>query len=169
MQSDNEIRRAVEAELSCHPLVDDTDLLVTVKDGVVTLSGYARNLFQKYGAEDAVKRVAGVIAVANTIALYRGLRLNLTDPEIARGAVCALKRALPECAERIRPLVCQRTITLEGTVNFPYQRQVAEDAVRRLKHVVDVVNAVTVAHGVNHTHSSELSSSQGATTLTLGC
>ena len=102
MKSDSEIRHAVEAELSCHPLVDDTNLLVTVRNGVVTLSGYARNLFQKYGAEDAVKRVAGVTAVVNIIALHRGLPLNLDDPEIACDAVHALKRALPACAERIR-------------------------------------------------------------------
>jgi osmotically-inducible protein OsmY len=147
--SDSDIRRAVEAELSCHPLVDDTDIGVNVKDGVVTLSGYACNLFHKYGAEDAVKRVAGVTAVANIIDLHRGLRLNLTDPEIACRAVCALKRVLPDCSERIRPLVRQRMITLEGTVNFPYQRHVAEDAVRRLENVVGVINALTVAHGVD--------------------
>ena len=149
MKSDSDIRCAVEAELSCHPLVDDTGIVVNVKDGVVTLSGYVRDLFHKYGAEDAVKRVAGVTAVANTIDLHRGLRLKLTDPEIARDAVCALKRALPDCSERIRPLVRQRTITLEGTVNLPYQRQVAEDAVRRLKDAVGVINAITVAHGVD--------------------
>ena len=79
MKSDSDLQRAVEAELRCHPDVDDTDIVVNVTDGVVTLSGYARNLFHKYGAEDAVKRVAGVTAVANDIDLHRGLRLNLLD------------------------------------------------------------------------------------------
>ena len=152
MRSDSDIRSAVEAELSCHPLVDDTDIVVNVKDGVVTLSGYARNLFHSYGAEDAVKRVAGVTAVANTIDLHRGLRVNLTDPEIARDAVRALKRALPDCSERIRLLVRERTISLEGTVNLPYQWHVAEDAVRRLKGVVGVINAITLARGVDAGH-----------------
>jgi osmotically-inducible protein OsmY len=73
VQADIVVQRAVEAELRCHPNVDETDMLVDVKDGVVTLSGYARNLCQKYGAEDAVKRVAGVAAVVNEIELYRGL------------------------------------------------------------------------------------------------
>ena len=76
MRSDSDIRSAVEAELSCHPLVDDTYIVVNVKNGVVTLSGYARNLCQKHGAEDAVKRVAGVTAVVNTIDLHRGLTPN---------------------------------------------------------------------------------------------
>ena len=74
VQADKVVQRAVEAELRCHPHVDETDMLVGVKDGVVTLSGYARNLFHKYGAEDAVKRVAGVTDVVNEIELVRGLR-----------------------------------------------------------------------------------------------
>jgi osmotically-inducible protein OsmY len=149
VKSDNDVQHAVESELSCHPLVDDTDIVVNVKDGVVTLSGYARNLFHKYGAEDAVKRVAGVTAVANDIELQRGLRLNLTDPEIAHDAVCVLKRVLPLCWERIHPIVRQRNVTLEGTVNFPNEREEAELAVRRLKEVVGVTNAITIAQGVD--------------------
>ena len=72
VQADHVVQLAVEAELRCHPQVDESDMLVDVQDGVVTLSGYARNLCQKYGAEDAVKRVAGVAAVVNDIELYRG-------------------------------------------------------------------------------------------------
>jgi osmotically-inducible protein OsmY len=72
VQADSVVQRAVEAELRCHPHVDESDMLVDVQDGVVTLSGYARNLFQKYGAEDAVKRVRGVAAVVNDIELSRG-------------------------------------------------------------------------------------------------
>jgi osmotically-inducible protein OsmY len=149
VRSDTDVQHAVESELSCHPLVDDTDIVVNVKDGVVTLSGYARNLFHKYGAEDAVKRVAGVTAVANDIELQRGLRLNLTDPEIAHDVICVLKRTLPLCWERIRPIVRQRNVTLEGTVNFPNEREEAELAVRRLKEVVGVTNAITIARGVD--------------------
>ena len=71
MSTDCVVRRAVEAELRCHPNLDESGMLVGVKDGVVTLSGYARNLFHKYGAEDAVKRVAGVAGVVNEIELRR--------------------------------------------------------------------------------------------------
>jgi osmotically-inducible protein OsmY len=153
---DGDVQRAVEAELSCHPNVDDTDIVVNVQDGVVTLSGYARNLLQKYGAEDAVKRVAGVRAVANKIELERGVRRALTDPEIAHDVVSALKRVLPLCWERIRPLVRRGTVTLEGTVNAPYQREVAEDTVRRLRQVLAVINAVTLAHGVEVVESADI-------------
>jgi osmotically-inducible protein OsmY len=156
MRSDTDVERAVEAELICHPIVDDTDIVVSVKDGVVSLSGYVRNLFHKYGAEDAAKRVAGVAAVANDIELHRGVRRELTDPQIAHDAVSALKRALPLCWERIRPVVRRGTVTLEGTVNAPYQREVAEDTVRRLGQVVAVINALTLAHGVEAVGSGDI-------------
>jgi osmotically-inducible protein OsmY len=156
MRSDSDVQRAVEAELICHPHVDDTDIVVKVKDGVVTLSGYVRNLFHKYGAEDAVKRVAGVTAVANDIELHRGVRSALSDPEIARDAVNAIKGVLPLWWERIRPVVRRGTVILEGTVNAPYQRELAEDSVRRLGQVVAVINAITLAHGVGAVESGDI-------------
>lgn len=156
MRSDSDVQRAVEAELSCHPNVDDRDIVVSVKEGVVTLAGYVRNLFHKYGAEDAVKRVAGVRALANDIDLQRGLRLNTADAEIARDAVTGLQRTLPLCWERIRPMVRHGVVRLEGTVNTPNQRKVAEDAVRRLKQVMGVVNAITVERSVKVLESEDL-------------
>ncbi len=66
-KADAEVKQEVEAELRCNPRIDDTCIAVEVMRGVVRLSGYVRNLFDKYGAEDAVRRVAGVSAVANDI------------------------------------------------------------------------------------------------------
>lgn len=65
--SDSEIQRHVELELFACPGVDETDITVAVIGGQVTLSGYAHSSLDKYGAEDAVKRVPGVTAVANAI------------------------------------------------------------------------------------------------------
>ena len=64
---DRDIQHHVESELFACPDVDETDIAVKVTDGTVTLTGYARSIFDKFGAEDAVKRVRGVIAVANAI------------------------------------------------------------------------------------------------------
>jgi len=64
---DGEVKYAVEAELRCHPDLDETHIAVEVMHGAVRLSGYVRNLFDKYGAEDAVYRVAGVGTVLNDI------------------------------------------------------------------------------------------------------
>jgi osmotically-inducible protein OsmY len=66
-RADSDIQRQVEAELFACPDVDETDIAARVTDGTVTLTGYARSLFDKHGAEDAVTRVRGVTAVANDI------------------------------------------------------------------------------------------------------
>ena len=67
VRADREVKQNVEAELRCHPHVDETHIAVEVLRGMVRLSGYVRSLFDKYGAEDAVRRVAGVNAIVNDI------------------------------------------------------------------------------------------------------
>ena len=142
--TDDEIRAGVEAELRACPDVDETDIAVKVTRGAVLLSGFVRNLFHKYGAEDAVRRVAGVAAVANDIQV-QSLPGYVSDPQIARQAVAAIRRQLPLCWEQIRPVVRRGSVTLEGTVEWIYQREEAAAAVRRLRGVVSVVNSITLA------------------------
>jgi osmotically-inducible protein OsmY len=79
LRSDSDVQCAVEAELFCHPNLDERHIFVSVKNGVVTLSGCVPDLLQKYGAEAAVKRVAGVSAVTNTIELRRVARRKVTS------------------------------------------------------------------------------------------
>ena len=67
VRADREVKQNVEAELRCHPHVDETHIAVEVLRGMVRLHGYVRSLFDKYGAEDAVRRVAGVNAIVNDI------------------------------------------------------------------------------------------------------
>lgn len=67
MRSDSDIKRDVEDELRWDPSVDATDIAVAVKNGVVTLTGFVRNYMDKFEAEAAAKRVAGVVGLANDI------------------------------------------------------------------------------------------------------
>jgi osmotically-inducible protein OsmY len=142
IRSDSDIKFNVEGELRCHPNIDETDIAVKVAGGIVTLTGYVRNFFHKYGAEDAVKRVAGVIAIANDIQLLTPQSGAVSDPELAREAVAALKQQLPLYWEQIRPIVHQGVVTLEGMVDEHCQREEAEAAVRGLIGVLCVVNAI---------------------------
>jgi osmotically-inducible protein OsmY len=66
---DSDIKRNVEAELKWDPDIDPTDIAVAVKSGVVTLTGFVRSYSQKYEAEEDVKRVSGVVGIANDIAV----------------------------------------------------------------------------------------------------
>jgi osmotically-inducible protein OsmY len=142
MKSDDEIKRDIEAELRFDPDIDATDIGVAVKNGVVTLTGFVKSYTEKFEAEAAAKRVAGVLGVANDIEVRLPSGAERPDPEIARDAVAAIKARLPFSAERIRAIVKNGWVTLEGTVEWNYQRETAEDAVRRIRGVKGVTNLI---------------------------
>jgi len=142
MRADSDTQRDVEAELRWAPEVDHTDIAAKVNGGVVTLTGYVPSYAEKFRAEAAAKRVAGVLAVANDIEVRLPTTSTATDPEIARDAVAALRSELPLSWEKIRPLVHEGRVALEGTVEWHDQRERAESAVRRVNGVVSVRNSI---------------------------
>ncbi len=145
MRSDSEIKRDVENELRADPTLDATDIAVAVKDGVVTLSGFVRTYAEKLEAEAAAKRVGGVVGLANDLEVRLSSLDQRPDPEIARDAVAAIRSRLPFSGEHIRVVIDKGWITLEGQVEWNYQREEAERAVRHIKGVKGVINAITLA------------------------
>jgi osmotically-inducible protein OsmY len=144
MKTDEEIRRDVEAELRWDPDLDATDIAVAVKNGVVTLTGFVKSYTHKYEAEMDTKRVAGVSGVANEIEVRLPDVDRRPDPEIARDAVAALKSALPFSWERIKVIVRSGWITLEGDVDWNFQREAAEKTVRNVKGALGVINSLVL-------------------------
>ena len=144
MKSDTEIKRDVEAELRWDPQVDQTDIAVKVNGAVVTLTGFVRSAAEKYRAEATAKRVAGVIGLANDIDVRLASYDTLTDPEIARAVVTALQGALPLSWPEIKPLIHDGRVALEGEVEWHYQREKAEQAVREVRGVVSVRNSLRI-------------------------
>jgi osmotically-inducible protein OsmY len=142
MRSDAEIERDIEEELQWDPDLDATDIAVSVKSGVVTLAGFVKSYTDKYEAESAAKRVAGVIAVANDIEVRMPSVDERPDPDIARDAVAAIKSQLPISSEHIKIVVKNGWVTLEGQVEWQYQRSTAENSVRRIKGVKGVNNLI---------------------------
>jgi osmotically-inducible protein OsmY len=149
MKSDSDIQRDVEAELRWTPNVDERDIAVKVIDGEVTLTGFVPSYLQKLDAESAVKRVAGVCAIANDIQVRLPATQRATDPEIARQSLAALKSALPLSWQDVKLVVDQGIVRLEGTVEWQYEREGVEAAVRRVNGVVSVVDSITVKPRVN--------------------
>ena len=94
--------------------------------------------------EAAAKRAAGVLGVANDIEVRLPALDQRPDPEIARDAIAAIKSRLPVVAEQIKVLVRNGWITLEGEVEWDYQRSAAESAVRRVKGLKGVTNTLQV-------------------------
>ncbi|UVK41006.1 BON domain-containing protein [Mesorhizobium sp. AR10] len=142
MKSDEDVRKDVESELRWDPDVDATDVVVTVREGVVALAGIVRSFSERWEAESAAKRVAGVRGVANHLETRLPAISQRSDPEIARDAVNALLHELPDFAEDIQVVVSDGLLTLEGEVGSRQNRQDAAQAVRRVRGVKGVLNTI---------------------------
>ena len=103
---DSDIKRSIETELRRCLSLDDAHIAVRVFGGAVTLTGWVRKNFHKYGAEDAVKRVAGITAIANDVRPWHVTRRRLSDPRISavtlRSRCRGRMQGLPTDADRFR-------------------------------------------------------------------
>ncbi|MGD0533130.1 MAG: BON domain-containing protein [Methyloceanibacter sp.] len=145
VRSDSDIKRDVEDELKWDPeIMDPTDIAVSVKDGVVTLAGFARRYIDKWEAEWAAKRVQGVVGIANDIEVRLPDADERPDPEIARDAVASIKLQLPEAWENITVIVRDAWVTLQGHVEWQYQREADERAVHPIKGVKSISNLIRI-------------------------
>ena len=141
-RTDSAIREDVIYEFKWDPKITSNDIGVAVKDGVVTLSGFVSSYMEKDAAEKAVKRVYGVRAVANDLQVK--LTSTRTDPEIARDVVEELENHILIPADKIKVTVRNGWVTLEGTVDWQYQKNLAESAVKKLRGVIGISNNIEV-------------------------
>lgn len=151
MKFDSEIERDVRDELQWDPDLDAENIAVSVKDGVVLLTGFTRSYTDRLEAEAAAKRVAGVHAVANDIEVRLPAIDQRPDPDIARDAVAVLKAQLPISHDKIKVIVKDGWITLEGTAEWQYQKTTAENAVRKIRGVKGVTNVIQLKPAVQPT------------------
>ena len=153
-RSDDLIRNDVLFELKWDPKISSSsDIAVAVKDGVVTLSGFVKSYWDKDAAEKAAKRVYGVRALANDIEVKPSTAR--TDPEIAREAIQELESHVSIPADKIKVTIEKGWVTLEGTVDWQYQKSLAESAIKKLRGVVGITNNIQVKPQVT---SSEIKS-----------
>jgi osmotically-inducible protein OsmY len=151
MRTDSDIQRDVQDELEWDPDIDSKNISVKVSDGVVTLTGFVPSYTDKYAAERIVKRIVGVKAVANDLEVKLATGSDRPDPDIAHEAVERLQRDLPYSSKNIKATVRNGWITLEGDVDWDFQRRSAEAAVRNVKGVKGVTNLIHVKPTVNAT------------------
>lgn len=147
-RTDSRLQRDVLAELDWEPSVDPAHIGVSVKDGVVTLTGHVSSYAEKYEAERAAKRVYGVKAVANELDVKLAGSSQRTDEDIARAAVNALQSHFFVPHDKIKVTVRGGWVTLEGDVKWQFQKNAAERAVRSLTGVMGVTNLITVGKRV---------------------
>ena len=144
MKTDNDLKRDVTAELAWDPAVKATAIGVAVKDGVVTLTGHLETFAEKHAAERALRRVAGVKAIALELDVKLSFDHKRSDTDIAVSAEQALKWSTLVPVEAIRLTVDHGSVTLQGEVEWDYQRRSAEKAIRPLMGVVGISNEITL-------------------------
>jgi len=136
------LRDVVLRHLRWVPELVSNDIGVTVGDGVVALTGFVHTYAEKFAAEKAAKSVYGVRAVANDIEVKP--RANHSDPEIARDIVHAMKIHVAVPDENIKVTARDGFVTLEGNVEWRYQRSAAENCVRNVAGVRGITNLIEV-------------------------
>ena len=143
-KTDIMLKMDVLAELRFEPSVKLTDIGVLVKDGVVTLNGFAANYGEKLNAVRAVKRVAGVMAIADDIEVSLPDFGQHSDSDIAAAAANRINWSTEIPPGAVEVTVRDGRITLEGAVEWGYQKHAAESAVQNLVGVKSVSNEIEV-------------------------
>jgi osmotically-inducible protein OsmY len=149
MRTDSDVKRDVEDELKYDPDLSTAEIGVSVKNGVVALTGFVRSYSQKLQAETDAKRINGVLGVANDLEVRFESVDARPDPDIARDVIAQMKWELPFSYEKIKTVVKNGWVTLEGDVEWNYQRTRAESAALRVKGVLGVSNFIKVAPRVS--------------------
>jgi osmotically-inducible protein OsmY len=143
-KTDTQLQRDVIDELRWDPKTRGTEIAVAAKDGVVTLAGKVPDYPKKQAAINAAQRVAGVNAVADDLEVRIATDRIRTDTEIAHAAVSALQWnvEVPEGTVKVR--VNDGWVTLEGQVEWQYQRTAAASSVLSISGVKGVSNLLRV-------------------------
>jgi len=145
MKTDSQLQRDILDELEFEPSVKAEAIGVTVKDGVVTLTGHVPTYSDKREAENAVKRVQGVRAIAEELTVNLPSGHERDDSDIAQAAANALEWNVSVPHGKAKVKVENGWITLSGEVDWFYQSDAAHDAVRHLMGVKGVTNLIHVA------------------------
>ncbi|MFY9791446.1 MAG: BON domain-containing protein [Candidatus Sulfotelmatobacter sp.] len=142
VHTDEEIQENVMAELKWDAKLQPNEIGVTVKDGIVTLTGWVDSFLKKWSAEDVALKVSGVKAVANDLEVK--LSSERTDADVAAAALRALEWDAFVPSDKVQVTVSKGWVTLKGEVEWQYQKEDAERVVRRLAGVKGVSNLITV-------------------------
>ena len=144
MKTDTQLKHDVLAELQWQPSIHAAEIGVEVNDGVVTLAGEVGSYAEKWDAERAAQRVAGV----KSLAIERDVKLSefgkRTDADIARSAQTALGWSTNLVPDSIQVMVENGWITLSGAADWQYQKQAANECVRHLSGVIGVSNEMVL-------------------------
>jgi osmotically-inducible protein OsmY len=144
MKTDMQLQRDVIEELACQPNIRESEIGVAARNGVITLSGFVDSYAQKYAAARAAERVHEVRAIADDLSVRLPASFRRSDTDIAHAAVSAFQWDVEVPDTRVQVLVDDGWVSLDGAVDWQFQRVAAEKAVRYLTGVKGVINRISV-------------------------
>lgn len=144
MKTDSQLQHDVLDELEWEPRIDHADIGVAVTDGVVTLTGHVKSYAEKLAAENAVRRVSGVRAIAEEIEVRFAFEPKLDDDEIARRILDIFGWNVWIPKDKITVKVENGWVTLTGTVDWFYQGDEARRVAAGISGVTGVTNLIEV-------------------------
>ena len=144
MKTNEMLQKDVQDAIKWEPLLNAAEIGVTAKDGIVTLTGTVDSYTKKLEAENATKNIAGVKALVEKITVKVGTSWEKTDNEIATAALNALKNSWENPTDKIKVKVENGLVTLTGAVTWNYQKVSANNSIKYLSGVKNVINNITL-------------------------
>ena len=148
MDKDRVLQRKIMAELEWEPKVESADIGVAVIDGVVSLNGFVKSYAEKLAVENAVRRVAGVNAIAEELKVRYASDAKTADHEIAKRILdlFAWNVLIPEKTLQVK--VEHGWVSLSGEVQWKYQSNEAQRVAAQINGVTGVSNTIRIANKV---------------------
>lgn len=144
MKNNEELQTDVQDAIKWEPLLHAAEIGVTVKDGVVTLTGTVDSYGKKLEAEKAAKNVSGVKAVVEKIEVEFPHSWSKTDNDIAVEVLNALKSNVVIPSEKLKVEVENGHVTLDGELLWNFEREAAKNAVKYLSGVKGLTDNIII-------------------------
>lgn len=144
MKTNEELQKDVQNAIKWEPLLHAAEIGVSVRDGIVTLSGTVDNFYKKTEADNAAKNVAGVKAVVENIEVKYADGYSKSNDEIAADVLKALNDDWSVPNDKVMVEVNNGWVTLGGDLHWNYQREAAKSAINYLNGVKGVTNNIRI-------------------------
>jgi len=144
MKTNETLKKEVEAAIQWEPLLHTTKIDVSAVNGVVTLTGLVDNYAQKSEATQATERTDGVKAVIENLVVRNNISVRDGDGEIVNHILNAFKWNWMVPEDKVQVMVESGWVTLNGEVNWNYQKEAAEKSVEVLSGITGLTNNITI-------------------------
>jgi osmotically-inducible protein OsmY len=144
MKNNAELQKDVQDAIKWEPLLNAAEIGVTVKEGVVTLTGTVDSYAKKSQAEEATKNVTGVKAVVEKIEIKFGNYGKKDSTEIANEILEALKWNWEVPKDKVKVRVEDGWVTLDGELQWNSQKEAAKKAIGSLVGIKGITDNIKV-------------------------